>query len=146
MTSRYMGQGFCDDSTKAVVMKRVTMRKGVIKNCPKFCDVVYGRPLFVKVLVVPSLIFAPIISEDWQESNWRIFGPCFKVHSFRIDAKLKACWHIRSVIVFYTCFHKPKYYETVLSAMEKNGNSIPNLAVMHWVWHRFLSSYLREFC
>ena len=69
MTSRYMGQGFCDESTKAVVMKRVNMRGGVIKNCAKFCDVIYGRPLFVKVLVLPYLIFAPIISEDWQESN-----------------------------------------------------------------------------
>ena len=28
------GQGFCDDSTKALF----------VKNCPKLLDVIYGRP------------------------------------------------------------------------------------------------------
>ncbi len=37
------GQGFCDSSTKALVIKSVTMGEGV-KNCPKLRDVIYGRP------------------------------------------------------------------------------------------------------
>ena len=35
-------------STKALVIKRVTMGGGGVKNCPKLRDVIYGRPLRVK--------------------------------------------------------------------------------------------------
>ena len=38
------GQGFCEDSTKALAIKRVTMGRGGVKNCPKLRDVIYGRP------------------------------------------------------------------------------------------------------
>ena len=38
------GQGFYDDSTKALVIKPVTMGKGG-KNCPRLRDVIFGRPL-----------------------------------------------------------------------------------------------------
>ena len=47
MTSRSQGgQGFCDNRTKALVIKRVTMRGGGVKKCPNLCDVIYGRPLY----------------------------------------------------------------------------------------------------
>ena len=36
------GQGFCDDSTKALVLKSVTMGEG-IKHCIIFRDFIYGR-------------------------------------------------------------------------------------------------------
>ena len=42
------GQGFCDDITKAIVIKRVTVGEGGSKKCPKLRDVIYGRPLMVK--------------------------------------------------------------------------------------------------
>ena len=35
-------QGFCDDSTKALVIECVPMGKGV-QNCPKLRDIIYGR-------------------------------------------------------------------------------------------------------
>ena len=35
-------QGFCDNSTKAIVLKRVTMGGGGVKNYPKLRDVIYG--------------------------------------------------------------------------------------------------------
>ena len=39
------GQELCDKSTKVQVIKRVTMAGGVVKNCPKQRDIIYGRPL-----------------------------------------------------------------------------------------------------
>ena len=40
------GQGICDDSTKAFVIKRVTMGGGGgSKNWQKLRDVIYGQPL-----------------------------------------------------------------------------------------------------
>ena len=39
------GQGFCDDSTKASVIKRVTIGEGGSKIVQ--IDVIYGRPLQV---------------------------------------------------------------------------------------------------
>jgi hypothetical protein len=48
MTSRPLGgkgyQGFCDDSTKALVIKSVTMVGRGVKNNQKLRDVIYGRP------------------------------------------------------------------------------------------------------
>ena len=44
--SRFLGgggQGFCDNSTVALVIKHVTMGVGV-KNCPKLRHIIYGRP------------------------------------------------------------------------------------------------------
>ena len=44
------GKGFCDDSSKALVIKQVTMGGdggGGINNSPKLCGVIYGRPLNV---------------------------------------------------------------------------------------------------
>jgi hypothetical protein len=38
------GQVFCDNSTKASVIKSVTMGKGGLKKFPKLRDVIYGRP------------------------------------------------------------------------------------------------------
>ena len=38
-------QGFCDDSTKALVLKSVTMGGGGVKNYQKLRDVIYGRTL-----------------------------------------------------------------------------------------------------
>jgi hypothetical protein len=44
MTSRGEGyQGFCDNSTKASVLKSVTMGGGVVKNYQKLRDIIYGR-------------------------------------------------------------------------------------------------------
>ena len=41
------GQGFCDNSSKSLVIKRVTIGGGGVRNCPKLRDVIYGRPLRV---------------------------------------------------------------------------------------------------
>ncbi len=38
-------QGFCDDNTKALVIKRVTMVGGGVKNYQILRDVIYVRPL-----------------------------------------------------------------------------------------------------
>ena len=47
------GQGFCDDTTKALVIKSV-MRggdgQGGVKNYPKWRDVIYGRPRSVSAI------------------------------------------------------------------------------------------------
>jgi hypothetical protein len=37
-------QGFCDDSTIALVIKSVTMGGGGVKNYQILRDVIYGRP------------------------------------------------------------------------------------------------------
>jgi hypothetical protein len=37
-------QGFCDNSTKALLIKSVTMGGGGVKNYEKLRDVSYGRP------------------------------------------------------------------------------------------------------
>jgi hypothetical protein len=39
------GQGCCDNSTKASVMKSVTIVGGGVKKCPNLSDVIDGRPL-----------------------------------------------------------------------------------------------------
>ena len=39
------GQVFCDDSTNALLIRRVTMGGRSVKNCPKLRDVIHGRPL-----------------------------------------------------------------------------------------------------
>ena len=40
------GQGVCDDSTEAFIIKRLTMGEGTMVNyCPKLLDVINGRPL-----------------------------------------------------------------------------------------------------
>ena len=36
---------FCDDNTKALAIKSVTMGGGGSKKCPNMRDVIYGRPL-----------------------------------------------------------------------------------------------------
>jgi hypothetical protein len=38
-------QGFCDNSTKALLIKSMTMGRGGVKNYQKLRDVIYGRPL-----------------------------------------------------------------------------------------------------
>ena len=38
------GQGFCDGSTLALVIKSVTMRGRMGQNCSKLRDVIYKRP------------------------------------------------------------------------------------------------------
>ena len=38
------GRGFCDDSTKALVIKRVTTR---VKNCLKLCDAIVDDPYHI---------------------------------------------------------------------------------------------------
>ncbi len=42
-------QGFCDNSTKALVIKSVTMGGGGVKNYQILRDVIYGRHLRGKV-------------------------------------------------------------------------------------------------
>ncbi len=41
-------QEFCDNSTKALLIKSVTMGEGGVKNYEKLRDVNYGRPLYRK--------------------------------------------------------------------------------------------------
>jgi hypothetical protein len=38
-------QGFCDNSTNALLIKSVTMGGGGVNNYQKLRDVIYGRPL-----------------------------------------------------------------------------------------------------
>ncbi len=38
-------QGFCDNSTKVLLIKSVTMGGGGVENYEKLRDVIYGRPL-----------------------------------------------------------------------------------------------------
>ena len=45
------GQGFYDDSTKALLLESVAMGRGV-KNCQKLCDVIYWQPLWQKPIDV----------------------------------------------------------------------------------------------
>ena len=40
-------QGFCDGSTRALLVKCVTIGGGGVKNCAKLLDIIYGRPLTV---------------------------------------------------------------------------------------------------
>jgi hypothetical protein len=42
-------QGFCDNSTKASVIKSVTIGEAGVINVPKLRGVIYGRPLNVSV-------------------------------------------------------------------------------------------------
>ncbi len=55
MTSRPLVGGgikvFCDDITKALVIKSMTIGGGCVKNNQIVCDVIYGRPLLWKILV-----------------------------------------------------------------------------------------------
>jgi hypothetical protein len=45
MTPKERGyQGFCDNSTKALLIKSVTMGGGGVKNYQKLRDVIYERP------------------------------------------------------------------------------------------------------
>ncbi len=37
-------QGFCDNSTKALLLKSVKMGGGGVKSYQKLCDVIYGQP------------------------------------------------------------------------------------------------------
>jgi hypothetical protein len=39
------GERFCDESTRALVIKSVTTGGGGIKNVQNLLDVIYGRPL-----------------------------------------------------------------------------------------------------
>ncbi len=41
--------------TKALVLKSVTMGKGGVKNFQKLYDIIYGRPLTTRVIVVVTL-------------------------------------------------------------------------------------------
>ena len=43
-------QGFCDHSTKALVLKSVMMGRGGVKNYQKLHDVIYERPLLQNTL------------------------------------------------------------------------------------------------
>jgi hypothetical protein len=42
-------QGFCDNSTKALFMKCVTMGEGSVRNNPNLRDVIYGWPLIANI-------------------------------------------------------------------------------------------------
>ena len=43
------GQGFCDDSTKTLVIKSVTLGGGRFKNKPKkISDIIYGQTFMLK--------------------------------------------------------------------------------------------------
>jgi hypothetical protein len=42
------GQGFCDKSTKALVIENFTRGRGGVEKCSKLRDVRYGRPLIRK--------------------------------------------------------------------------------------------------
>ena len=56
MTSRSWGrggQGFCDDSTKVLVIKSVTC-------CPNLRDIIYGRPLGVMEEIIKTFQFSEI--------------------------------------------------------------------------------------
>ena len=41
------GQGFCGGSSKALVIKSVSMGGWGIKLCPKLRDIIYGRPICI---------------------------------------------------------------------------------------------------
>ncbi len=43
------GQGFCDYSSKALIVKRVTMGEEGVKKCSKLRDVIFGLPLMKKL-------------------------------------------------------------------------------------------------
>ena len=45
------GQRFCDDNTMALLIKSVTVGGRGFKNCPKFCDVIYGLLLTQRVIL-----------------------------------------------------------------------------------------------
>ncbi len=49
-------RGFCDNSSKALLIKSVTMRGGGVKNYEKLRDVIYGRPLNKFTMIKPRLI------------------------------------------------------------------------------------------
>ena len=51
-------QGFYDNNTEALVIKSVTMGGGVVKNCSKLRDVIYGWPLGVKNIFLHLLLHA----------------------------------------------------------------------------------------
>ena len=59
-------QGFCDDSTKALVLKSVTMGGGGVKNYQKLCDVIYGQPLNRKMALKDDKFFANLYTPDWS--------------------------------------------------------------------------------
>ncbi len=57
--------GFCDNSTKALLLKRVTIGKGGVKSYQKLCDVIHGQPLIsIKILIfsVPNFV----LPELWR--------------------------------------------------------------------------------
>ena len=56
------GQGFFDDSTKALVTKRLTMGGEGVKNCQKLRDVIYGRPL--------TKFKSNVNDNHWREYKW----------------------------------------------------------------------------
>ena len=49
------GYGICDNSTMALVIKRVTMGGGGVKHCPKLRDVIYGRPQCTNAVICLDL-------------------------------------------------------------------------------------------
>jgi hypothetical protein len=49
---RGKGQGFCDNSTKASLIKSVTKGGGGVKKCPKLRNVIYGRPLYTSKMTI----------------------------------------------------------------------------------------------
>ncbi len=69
-------QGFCDNSTKPLVMKSVTMGGGGVKNDPNLRDVIYGRPLIQIMQYIHELylflicIHKQILSLTWNQSNY----------------------------------------------------------------------------
>ena len=51
------GHGFCDKSTKAVVIKNVTMGQ----NLSKLRDVIFGQPLSPLVTGLPQIRFPTVV-------------------------------------------------------------------------------------
>ncbi len=49
-------QGFCDNSTKVLLIESMTMGRGGVKNYQKLRDVIYGRPLVQIYLATTALM------------------------------------------------------------------------------------------
>ena len=74
---RGRGQGFCDDSTKDLVVKSVKIEGAGVWICPKFLDVIYGRPLSCKKgHILIQLTFLP-----WNINHFRLQCSKSKTHS-----------------------------------------------------------------
>ena len=80
-----VGQGCCDDTTKALLLECVTVKVGGVKNCPKLRDVIYGQPLSryffesIKKMISKCLLLS-CRSEDKRRSRMGSFSlnECFE--------------------------------------------------------------------